>query len=43
MIAPLDCAPTDDTPTRASRTAYIAGLVGTFIFGLLLGALLVSA
>lgn len=41
---PLDYAPTTDaTPERASRTAYIAGLIAVFTFGLLLGALMVSA
>ena len=40
---PLDYVPVDDTPDRASRTAYIAGLFVALTFGLLLGALLVSA
>lgn len=40
--APLDYV-AEDPPERASRGAYVAGLIGAFIFGLLLGALLVSA
>lgn len=40
---PLDYVPDVETPTRTSRTAYIAGLFVALTFGLLLGALLVSA
>lgn len=40
--APLDYV-AEEPPERASRGAYVAGLIGAFILGLLFGALLVSA